>query len=204
MSISPVTMTNNIQNRNNTSSFNGIANAAKLNEFKDVYDGLIEKAAKKIVAPILNSNEKFIRFIDKTAQVGDMPNHLSTLGAAATSGFYVRSTLKNENLKKHERQTLAINQALVFGVSTLGAYFMNDKISKFVDKVKYKYIDYNQNNPKLGSRIKGFKTASGLMVFALMYRYISPVVVTPVASWIHKKADEHRAAKQGNQANNVA
>ena len=190
MNISPVNMTNNVQ-KNNSKSFNG--NVAK------VYDGLIEKAAKKLVAPVLEKDDRFINFIEKTANITDMPNHLSTLGAAATSGFYVRSTLKNEKLQKKERQTLALNQALVFGVSTLGAYFANGKIGKVVDNIKYKYIEYNQHNPKLGSRLNGFKTASGLMIFALMYRYISPVVVTPIASGISKAVREHKEAKQATK-----
>ncbi|MBQ6516870.1 hypothetical protein IJI31_06805 [bacterium] len=203
MNISPVNMTNNIQ-MNKETSFNGLASAAaKGGKVAEVYDGLIEKAARKMVAPVLE-NSKFTQFLEKTANITDMPNHLSTLGAAATSGFYVRSTLKNDKLQKQERKTLALNQALVFVVSTLGAYFANDKIGKFVDNVRYKYIEYNQHNPKLGSRITGFKTASGLMVFALMYRYISPVVVTPIASAISKSVREHKAAKKAAQANNVA
>ena len=203
MSISPVNMTNNIQ-MNNAASFKGISAVAKAGKAKEVYDGLIEKAARKLVAPILEKDEKFINFIEKTANVTDMPNHLSTLGAAATSGFYVRSTLKNEKLQKKERQTLALNQALVFVVSTAGAYFANDKINKVVDNIKYKYIDYNQHNPKLGSRLNGFKTASGLLVFAMMYRYISPVVVTPIASGISKAIRGHKEAKKADQANSVA
>ena len=214
MNVSPINMVNN-NKINNTTSFNGAlsvvknvateaADAAGKSKIKTVYDGLIEKAAQKLVAPVLDSNKRFINFIKKTADVADMPNHLSVLGAAATSGFYVRSTLKNDKLQKKERQTLALNQFLVFVVSTLGAYFANGKIGEVVENVRKKYIQYNQHNPKLGSRLNGFKTASGLLVFAMMYRYISPVVVTPIASGISKAIRGHKEAKKADQANSVA
>ena len=206
MNISPANMANNIQ-MNNAASFNGVANVTaslKNSKASKFYNDMIEKAARKMVAPVLDNDNRFIKFLEKTAHITEMPNHLSTLGAAATSGFYVRSTLKNDKLEKKERQTLALNQALVFVVSTAGAYLANGKIGQFVEKVKHKYVQYNRNNPKAAVRIDGFKTASSLMVFALMYRYISPVVVTPIASAISKAVRERKEAKQADQANNVA
>jgi len=203
MNISPVNMSNNIQ-MNNAPSFNAAQSLLKGSKAEKFYNHMIEKAARKMVAPVLDNDKRFIKFLDKTAHITEMPNHLSTLGAAATSGFYVRSTLKNENLEKKERQTLALNQALVFVVSTAGAYFANGKIGEFVENVKHKYAHYNKTNPKFPTRLDGFKTASGLMVFALMYRYISPVVVTPIASAISKAVREHKAEKQAAQANKVA
>ena len=193
----------NINSVNNSNSFKGTVNPSVAGKsIKSVYNNFLEWGAKKVVSPVVNS-DAMSKFADKTVNIKNMPIHLSTLGAAATSAFYVKSTLQNEKLQKKERKTLALNQALVFGVSTLGAYFANNKIGKVVDNVKYKFIEYNQGNKNLGTRINGFKVASGLLVFAMMYRYISPVLVTPVASWISKKVGEHKEAKAA-QANNVA
>lgn len=196
----------NIASVNNNASFKGAVNPASAGKsIKSVYNNFLEWGAKKVVSPVVNS-DSMSKFADKTASIKNMPIHLSTLGAAATSAFYVKSTLQNEKLAKKERKTLALNQALVFGVSTAGAYTVNKSLGKIIDNIKYKFIEYNQGNKHLGDRINGFKVASGLLVFAMMYRYISPVVVTPVASWISKKVGEHKAAKeaQANQDNKVA
>jgi len=59
------------------------------------YDKIIDWGAEKVIAPITNS--KIVqKFGEKTGKIDNMPCHLSTLGAAVTSSFYVQNTLKNE------------------------------------------------------------------------------------------------------------
>ena len=215
MNITPVSIINNTQiqrEKNVPQSFTGVFNPIKFasatknssgifQTVKDGYNKFLELGAKKFISPMVNS-EALKKFADKTAKIENVPIHLSVFGAAVTSGFYVKSTLQNENLAKKERKTLALNQALVFGVSTLGAYTFNKSLESIVKNVKHKYIKYNHEHPKLGTRIDGFKTASGLLVFALMYRYIAPVVVTPIASWISKKVREHKEANAAQATQN--
>lgn len=53
---------------------------------------------------------------------------------------------------------------------------------------------------KLSGMMNGFKTAQALMVFALIYRFISPVFATPVANYISGKAEERKKSKINHAA----
>ena len=89
---------------------------------------------------------------------------------------------------------------MVTGLSTLGAYTINDKLGKFSKELGYKFREANQGSEKLATRMKGFNTAKSLLIFAVMYRYVAPVLVTPLASkignLINGKDDKAKKAAQ--------
>ena len=47
---------------------------------------------------------------------------------------------------------------------------------------------------RLTNMMNGFRIAKALMVFALVYRFISPVFATPVANKISEKIENHKKA----------
>ena len=47
-----------------------------------------------------------------------------------------------------------------------------------------------KNAGKLPNMINGFKTARSLMVFALIYRFASPVFATPLANKVSEKIEQ--------------
>lgn len=58
-----------------------------------------------------------------------------------------------------------------------------------------KLIEQLANSKKAGNlsnMINGFKTAQALMVFALIYRFVSPVVATPLANSLSEKLENYR------------
>lgn len=135
---------------------------------------------------------------------GNVTQHLQTLGSIITSSVYMKKTLSNESLDKDRRKTLAWNQGLVLGVSTLGAYTLSNVMGDMNKKLEYKYVALQeQKMAKLGKevdpkkiaemrevftkRLKGFRTLLPIMTFTLIYRYISPVAITPVANWVSSK-----------------
>lgn len=179
----------------------GMTAAKKTNT---AYNNFIENVlAKRILAPILNTKLAG-KLIDKSAKVNDMTSYMSTAGSVVTTGVYANRTLNNKNLDKKAAKTLALNQGLVLGLSTVGAFTINDSIAKFTKKMSYKFRDLNKDLPSkvLEKRFQGFSIAQKLLTFSLMYRYISPVLVTPIASKISKSLNNNApvAAKAGQPA----
>ncbi len=169
-----------------------------------------------------------------TEKLSGVVDHMQVLGSVIISGMYMLKTLGSEDLDKDRRQTLAINQGLTFGVSTLGSYLIDSSLDSWWEKVTQKYAakqigdnklpdkiaKLNENiihdaevkfqkawknlgkrqRPKLvdtlsyiedhvpntgiESKIRGMGVLKKLLVFGTVYRFLSPVAVTPLASMI--------------------
>ena len=216
-----------------------------------IWDSFIGFGAKHIIAPFLDF--KPIRwFANKTKDVDGMVNHLNVASSAAISGMYIKKTLDNDKLDKDRRNTLAINQALVFAVSTAGSYLLDDslgnwwnntvtpkyagvfldekdKMAEFIQKNKeirkfnktaskdakkdmLKVMDYvkKEINPdsikleKLNTRLKGMDVAKKLFIFATVYRYIAPILVTPLANRIGDRYLQYKNAKEAEETKQAA
>ena len=61
------------------------------------------------------------------------------------SGFYMINTLRNKKIKKEQKPQMLINDALTLGVSTAGAYLLDDKVTKVVDNLSNSYFTKNQD-----------------------------------------------------------
>jgi len=146
-----------------------------------------------------------------------MTEHMSTLGALLTSSVYMTRTLTNKNLDQEKRRTLSINQLLCFIVPTFCAYLVNHLIAGATKNLEKHYSGLKQQQLALGeitgdlekfkkdfgNKLKGFKTLSTLLTFTLIYRYVTPVVITPVANAIGDRLNAKRKAKQ-EQKNKTA
>lgn len=168
---------------------------------QELYDSFIEKVvAKKLVAPIINS--KFVsKLADKTSKIKGMTDHMATAGSFVTTATYAGGTLTNKNLEKKPARTLALNQVLVTALSTVGAYTINDWMGNITKNMSYKFRDANMNHPNLERRVQGFKIAQKLLTFSLMYRYVAPVLVTPVASKIGKALNNNNPHQKAQKVN---
>ncbi len=146
---------------------------------------------------------------------GNMTEHMATLGSLITSSVYMGRTLTNKELDPQKRRTLSINQCLCFIIPTICAYTVNSMLAGFNKKLEYRYAGRQEMKKalglvsgdkivemqkKLGDRLKGFKTLSSLLTFTLIYRYVTPVIITPVANYIgdkvNKRSDRKRAERQ--------
>lgn len=171
-----------------------------------LWDNIIEKGIiQPVLKPVVNS--KFMsKFADWSANVDNLPSHMATAGSVVTTYFYANRTLntlnKDEEQKKRAK-TLVLNQVLVAGVSTALAYGANGALGNISKKLGYKFREANQGHAKLSSRMKGFDIAKQLLIFTMMYRYVAPVFVTPVASKLSKVYQNWKASKnEVAQANN--
>ncbi len=136
---------------------------------------------------------------------GDLTAHMATLGSFITSSVYVQQTLNKKDLDTDKRRTLAINQILCFFIPTALGYYVNNKINNWVKNKEYRYTGlqrYKQAMAKaegkpytaeqlkvISEKTKGIKAFASLLVFTAIYRYISPVAITPVANMIGAKVN---------------
>lgn len=111
------------------------------NPFKKAYAGLVDGIRENYHKKIIGS--KFMSwFLDKTEKHGlmdNMPTHLMVAGSTLISGMYAIRTLQNKNLDEKKRKTLAINDVLVWGVSTALTYLTDKGVGKWWEGVTRKY-----------------------------------------------------------------
>lgn len=141
--------------------------------------------------------EPIERFVEKTKNNDLLTAHLSALTSVVLSGFYMQKTLENKQLDPEKRRTLAINQGAVWVVSTASSYtlerIIRNDLKDFTDK--FLIANLKEDIPKLAKYKSGIKAASQLMIFGVMYRFIAPVLVTPLANHIGNKLQEKQDAE---------
>lgn len=150
--------------------------------------GPIKHLLSKAVAAIMN-NKHAQKLFTKTAKSDvNIVQHLSAAKGVLISGMYAYRTLTNDKLEPERKRTLAVNQIAVSAVSTILGYTFSVGANKKIDKFAEKFMAANMNTVKdagkMGSLISGIKAASSLMIFSTVYRYLSPVLVTPIANKI--------------------
>ena len=128
---------------------------------------------------------------------GDVTRHFQVLGSLITSSAYMHSTLKNKEMDRDNARTLAVNQGLNFLLPTVAAYTVDLAIRQINKQLEYKYsaIQEAKNTALtgeakkeaeklLGKKLKGFRTLIGIVTFTLIYRFVAPVAITPIANAI--------------------
>ena len=133
---------NNVNKRNSSASnpsFTGLAG----------YDKFTEWIANNYYVRIYKS--KFgKKFVEKTQGPAwdKMTTHMAALGSTLISGMYIYRTLTNEKLDEKKRKTLAINDALTWGVSTAGMYLVDSKLANWWEGVTTRFAaNYLLDNP---------------------------------------------------------
>ncbi len=175
--------------------------------------------AKWYANSMFYKNKRMQKVADKTSKArGNMTEHMSALGSLITSSVYMYRTLTNDKLEKDNRKTLAINQCLCFVIPTYAAYKINDKLGGKVKNMEYSFSaamkglvqkgqvseeEYAKFVEKLPKRIKSVKTLASLATFTLVYRYFTPVVITPLANALGKFL-KHRKEQKGLDGTQVA
>ena len=87
----------------------------------------------------------FTNFIKSFSKSNKTFTHILAAESCLLSGFYMLTTLTNKKIKKEQKPQMIINDALTLGVSTAGAYFLDDKVSKMVSNLSDKYFLKNQD-----------------------------------------------------------
>lgn len=194
----------------NEISFKGKGNSSGF------YSKILEFIAKYIEAPLLKSGTMRKVAEGLTKLPGAPTEHMMVLGSAIQSGVYMTRTHKNKDMDEDRKKTLMVNQFLCFLVPTIVGYAVNSALRERIKKCGYRYADVikdrakellekgdevaakkaNELLEKLPLRTKAVSTLAELASFTLIYRYLSPVLVTPVANNIGDRIIEKKKAKE--------
>lgn len=186
----------------------------------DKVNWFIKQFGKYYGKPIIES-KKVSKFAEKLDKIpGELTQHMMTLGSLITSSTYMARTLNNKELDSDKKKTLAINQGLCFVIPTIAAYSVDIALNKSMKKFEYWYsnrIQHAIDKAKIEGKdisdlmkkkdnIKGVRVLKSICVFALIYRYLTPVLITPIANWIgdsltakrHAQKTEEKEIKKDN------
>ena len=147
---------------------------------------------------------------------GGSTQFLTTLGSFITSSVYVHQTLTKKDLDPERRKTLAINQGLCFVVPTIAAYSVDKVLDDWKKSKEYRFSGLQERKiemarfkgdikkatemeANLGNKLKGVRVLASLTVFTFIYRFATPVLITPVANWISNKINENKKAGTNNK-----
>ncbi len=242
----------NSLNRNNVyaaqTSFEGFrfpTSSQFLTPIKRGANKLFDGISKYYTKPLFESPVAV--WLSKQDKVGQIVNHMQTLGSFIISGMYMLQTYRNNDMHEERKKTLMVNQGLTLAASTLGAYtidgalaglwdrkvalkyakeFLNDetfpeKFAKYNEKLKAEFLADAANagkkfkpaivgqyvskvvrNPALSYKLGGLDILKSLAVFGTVYRFLSPVAVTPIANWA-SDTFLHSAKKESKNAANA-
>lgn len=168
------------------------------------------KPFEKIITKMTESQE---------AKIKKNPNfesnlfaHLIVTGSTILSCFYVVKTINNKKLDEKRRRTLAINQGAVWLASTIMAYTVDGKLGKYTKKVQNDFkatalkqienisseTDKNIKLASINRHYNGISNAKKIIAIDTIYRFIAPVVMTPIANYIGNKLQEKEEAELAN------
>lgn len=206
---------NNLNNRslNSKNSFRGAnrtnftGRASKSNFFSPVKKlfSPVSKLLDKLQFQISRSIVKLLSFefvkniIMKASKAKNLVSLISASLGLIIGGLYIKKTLHNEKLDKNKRRTLAINQGLVTVAATVLGLTVNGSTEKAIDKFANRYAAANvgkHSDKAINTMIAGIHSAKTIMIFGLIYRFLSPVFVTPIANKIGNKIEEKEKLKE--------
>lgn len=138
------------------------------------------------------STNGFQKFIKGFSHSDKSFTHIMVAESVLLSGFYMINTLRNKKIKKEQKPQMLINDTLTLGVSSAGAYLLDDKVNKVVSNISENFIkkhpDFYGNDI---AKVDAFKSGMGklktIVVFGLIYRYLGPVIITPIANKLSSK-----------------
>lgn len=204
---------NNSYSRMMTSS----VNFAGKPPIEEINNSKIFEPVKKFLKPLTDQFKKGMNFVTDSIAKGyasimrnkkvarlvawtedrkiDVIKHTAAGISLIISGMYIKKTLSNKKLDSEKRTTLAVNQGIVSVIATTLGYVVTGALNKKIDKFVRIYSAANIHDKELPVLRKGLGGATAMLVFGLMYRYVAPVLVTPVANSIGNQIQARKEAK---------
>ncbi len=186
-----------------------------------LFERLISKPLAKIYGKPLYESETTSNISEKLSKIpGKMTTHMATIGSLLTSSVYIQQTLNKKDLDSDRRKTLAINQGLCFIIPTICAYTVDKFLTNWIKKNEYRYSGLQENKialakrdgkkevaeiiqKDLGTKLRGVRILASLATFTLIYRYVTPVIITPIANSIGNRISQKDKVKEPKSVNNV-
>lgn len=183
-------------------SFKGNLNALIISDLVQEGKKWNQKAANIVYDTTATLMSKLIdtkpykKFINWFKDTNFMP-HLIAGESIWLTGFYANETRKSKNIEKDQKLPLILNQVITTALCTVGAYMLDGKIKNKMTDLQVVYKKLNPNAPKKISETKltGIKLLAPVVIFTVIYRFIGPVVVTPIANAISNKIQQTKKDK---------
>lgn len=213
-------------NYSNTSKNNNKQNASFKGNPDNAITQVFLDLGEQFVTPVIGKY-KPQRFISKLASGPRFYLNLSVASSIVLSAFYMFNTSKNKDIKEDQKLPLMINQGLVAVSSALITIAFNEMITKAISKykdvfdkelktgldpktLKETFIKQGKNAEELlkkeynnieniGKISGGLKTLQSIVIFGLIYRFISPVFITPLANKISTSIQNKSKEKQSTE-----
>lgn len=187
MNISTLRTYNNIQQKNSLPNKNARVQYAGVS-----FSGNIAQAAEKPFKISESYLEKWIRLYGQTNFVKKfttkdhekIKKHFPVVTSVVLSSLYLVNTMRSKEIEKDRKPALMANMALVCGLSTAVGYAINKSVKDYIALFKTRADVLEHKNFKGNKKIalEGIAFALNIIIFQTMYRFIGPVVVTPIAN----------------------
>ena len=130
-------------------------------------------------------NKKMVELL-KSFDKHHMFRWLSATTGVVISGFYMYNTAKSKKIEPEQKKPLMVNMGLVTALATTAGIIADTAVDK---RIKNYQEFFKQKNPQMDTKtldscVTGIRGAATLLIFTMIYRYIAPVVVTPIANKI--------------------
>lgn len=188
----------NIHNPQIANACSQTASSIKIvpNFVKEGYDKFVGFIAKGVGKLAQNKTmQKATKYcVDKDV---NYTAHLAALCANVLNGFYMYNVSRSKKIEEEQKGPLMLNMFIGTVFSTIGGYAVDGAINKKLKPID-EAIEKNFEKAKVDGIKKGFRIAKSLMVFQLLYRFVSPVIATPIANHISNKIREKKEGDKGN------
>lgn len=183
-----------------TASVKAANQMSKSPSFKGAKPGAaVTDAIAKGVGKIADT-KGFKNFIDWFGGKEKWFPHLIAAESLWLSAFYMQQTAKSKNIEKDQKPAMILNQGITAVLCTAGAYLIDDKVNKMLDNFK---TVYKKVNPKLETKVidrkmTAIRLLGPIVIFTTIYRFIGPVLITPIANYISDKLPKKQSKKAIN------
>lgn len=176
--------------KNNSPSFKGRVN-----------DKLVNGIAKNIIGKMADS-KGFQKFFNWFKDKKDWFPHLIAAESLWLSSFYMMSSGTSKKIEKDQKLPMILNQGITAVLCTIGAYKLDGVVNKKLARLQtaYKLLRPEMDQNLLKNRLRGIRLLGPVLIFTTIYRFVGPVVVTPIANKISEMIQPHKkSAKQQPQ-----
>lgn len=175
--------------------FTNINSSAQKNNknvaFKGAGSAVTEGIAKGVGK--IADTKGFRKFIEWFKEKNQWFPHLIAAESLWLSGFYMQQTAKSKTIEKDQKLPMILNQGITAVLCTIGAYKLDGVINKKLDKYKdvYKRMNPQLEEKVMNRRLTGIRLLGPIVIFTTIYRFVGPVLVTPIANKISEMIEPH-------------
>ena len=155
------------------------------------FEGKGNEPLTKGLAKILDN--KFLQEFSREYKDSNFPMHIFALKDVFATASFVALANKNKKINDEQKPFLIKNSIISTALSLISSYTIDKLTEKQAAKILEKIKAQNVNDPKLAKYLEGFKIVKPIVILAVVYYTIIPVLSTFLA-----QISENVAKKQAD------